>query len=240
MTDAPAPDKYKGREEKPCLHQRCSYTVSVIVWLRLPAGLGAGASVWIGALLAQANGYPVRPLATVAATLLALALLIFMSVQVGCGRQMLSSALGGWGASMAGYALNSGHWAAEVLVLGVLLSLSLFLVSLSQDFLRLGRDQPAGRLSLISRTGVMGGALLYTLVNIVVIVGLVVCILLPATPLPHHQVLWGVILIAVVNQELIKRRLYRQPRYHLRLWGLSAIAYLTLVGAFLVIAWGRQ
>lgn len=195
--------------------------------------------MWVGALLAAVNGYPVQVVVTLGASLLTFVLLGWAFSGGGAGREVLTSLMGGWGASQAGYYLNSGHWASELLVLGVLFTLALLMVLLSQGFLCLAQDVAAGRRSLVTGLGLAGGALGYTIINILLIAGVVFCLHFPATPLPFQPLLWISIILAVINQECIKRKFYRHQRRQVILWGLSSAAYLSLVSAFLVITGGR-
>ena len=74
-----------------------------------------------------------------------------------------------------------------------------------------------------------GGAargLLFTLVNIVLIIGLLLVWYFPATPLPGRGGAWVLATAAVLNQELIKRKYYGSYR------GSIILAWMT--AAFLV------
>lgn len=134
-----------------------------------------------------------------------------------------------------GFYIQSGHWASELFLYGLPLSFSAFCVCLAQGFWDYTVDLKGGRPTLVTHLGLVGAALVYTLVNILTIVALVLCILFPAVPLPYHQGLWFIILLAVVNQEMVKRRQYRQPRGQAFLWGLTWLVNLSMGGWFLVM-----
>ncbi|MBW1986764.1 MAG: hypothetical protein JRI50_05980 [Deltaproteobacteria bacterium] len=140
---------------------------------------------------------------------------------------------------LAGFYIQSGHWASELFLYGLPLSFSGFCVYLTQGFRNYASDLETGRLTLVTRLGLISGALVYTLANILTIIGLVLCILLPAVRLPYHQGLWLIILVAVVNQEMIKRRQYRQPQGQTTLWGLTWLVNLGMGGWFLVMVAAR-
>ena len=53
------------------------------------------------------------------------------------------------------------------------------------------------------------GALIFTISNILTIIGLVLILIFPAASLPWRFGLWPLLILAVINQELIKRKAYR-------------------------------
>jgi hypothetical protein len=73
--------------------------------------------------------------------------------------------------------------------------------------------------------------LIYTLANILTITGLVCLLLFPANPLPFRWALWLLLGLAVVNQELVKRKAYL---HEARLQLLSRLTLALQVGMGLV------
>ena len=123
----------------------------------------------------------------------------------------------------AGYYLQTRHFISEILLYGLPLSLAGFNVWLLLGFPSPDqRVEPAGH-SLAFRLGAVGAALLYTVVNILVIVGLVINILFPAAVTWSTPWLWALIALAVIIQEAIKRRAYYEEAR------LRLLCFLTLV-----------
>jgi hypothetical protein len=83
------------------------------------------------------------------------------------------------------------------------------------------------------------GALLYTVVNILTIVGLGFCLFFPPSPLPLRWGLWLLLLLAIVNQELVKRKAYRQESRLKLLCRLTLIFHLGLGLVFTLMLWQR-
>jgi hypothetical protein len=81
--------------------------------------------------------------------------------------------------------------------------------------------------------------LIYTLVNILAITGLVVCLFLPASPLPFRAGLWLVLLLAVINQELVKRKAYQQEGRLKLLCRLTLALHLSMGLIFTLMLWQR-
>ncbi|MDD3581744.1 MAG: prenyltransferase [Desulfobacca sp.] len=140
---------------------------------------------------------------------------------------------------VAGFYLQSGYWASELFLFALPLMASGACVYLSHEFRDYATDLQAGNRTLVVRLGLVGGALAYTLANILAIIGMVLVILFPATPLPYHQGLWLIILLAVINQEMVKRRKYREPRGQTRLWRLTGLVNIVMGIWFLVMAAAR-
>ncbi len=138
---------------------------------------------------------------------------------------------------LSGFYLQSRHLISEVLLYGAPLSLTAFNLFLLLGFPGPGQESEA--LSLASRLGPVGAALLYTIVNILVIVGLVVNVLFPAGEHWSRPWLWALIGLAVVNQESIKRRAYYQEA-RIRLLCVLTLALLLGMNLIFVLGlWGR-
>ncbi len=140
---------------------------------------------------------------------------------------------------LAGYYLQCGHVISEILVLGLPLSLAAFNL-----FLIWGLPLPLSTaigegLSLATRLRPPAVGLLFTVVNILMILLLVVALLFPASPYQAWCGLLGLLGVALGNQELIKRRAYvREDRLRL----LSGLLMAQQVGMGLIFSlglWGR-
>jgi 1,4-dihydroxy-2-naphthoate octaprenyltransferase len=138
----------------------------------------------------------------------------------------------------AGFYLQSGYWVAEELLYGLPLTFAGFNLFLIYGFPDPGEEAPPPH-SLAARLGPAPAALIYTVANVLVILGLVALLFLPASPLPFQALIWPLLLLAVVNQELIKRRAYRQePRLRL-LCRLSLALHLGMAAVFTLMLWQR-
>jgi 1,4-dihydroxy-2-naphthoate octaprenyltransferase len=122
----------------------------------------------------------------------------------------------------AGFYLQCGHFITEVLIYGLPLTFAAFNLFLIQGFPSPASGEGESRCTLAERLGPVAGALIYTLVNVLTIIGLLLGFLFPASPLPFRHALLLLVLLAVVNQELIKRKVYREER------GLRSLGFLTL------------
>ena len=122
----------------------------------------------------------------------------------------------------AGFYLQCGHFVTEALIYGLPLTFAAFNLFLIQGFPDPAAGEGQSRHTLAERLGPVAGALIYTLINILTIIGLLMGFLFPASPLPFRHALLLLALLAVVNQELIKRKVYREER------GLRSLCFLTL------------
>ena len=140
---------------------------------------------------------------------------------------------------LAGFYLQSHHLVSEILLYGLPLSLAAFNLFLILGFPEVGQEERPKNATLAARLGPVGAALLYTIVNILVILSLLIGLFFPAASHFGHSWLWALIVLAVVNQELIKRRAYLQEAR------LQLLCFLTLalhVGMSLIFGlnlWGR-
>lgn len=140
---------------------------------------------------------------------------------------------------VAGFYLESGHLVTEVLLYGVPLTLAAFNLFLIYGFPNPEAEPQLPPQSLAQRLGPVPGALLYTVVNILTIVGLGFCLFFPPSPLPLRWGLWLLLLLAIVNQELVKRKAYRQESRLKLLCRLTLIFHLGLGLVFTLMLWQR-
>lgn|GEM_PF-519298 len=108
----------------------------------------------------------------------------------------------------AGYYLQGGHLISEVLVFGLPLSLAAFNIFLIHGMPEATRKSQPARFSLAERLSPPATGLLFTVVNILTIICLIFILLFPAGVLPARWGLWGLLILALISQELIKRRAY--------------------------------
>jgi 1,4-dihydroxy-2-naphthoate octaprenyltransferase len=109
---------------------------------------------------------------------------------------------------ITGLYLQCGQLLTEVLLYGLPLTFTGFNL-----FLIYGFPSPADPLpprNLAARVQPITTALLYTIFNVLTIIGLVLILIFPASPLPWRFGLAPLALLAVVNQELVKRKAYLQ------------------------------
>ncbi len=135
---------------------------------------------------------------------------------------------------LAGYYLQGGHLISEILVFGLPLSLAAFNLFLIHGLPDAARKSQPARFSLAERLSPPATGLLFTVVNILTVIGLVFYLFFPAGELPARWVLWGLLLLALVNQEIIKRRAYYQEKL------INLLCRLTLalhLGMGLVFTW---
>ena len=138
---------------------------------------------------------------------------------------------------LTGYYLQAGHLISEIPLYGAPLSLAAFNLLLLLGFPRPG--EVAARLSLAARLGPVGVGLLYTIINILVIVGLLICLFFPAASNFGQPWLWALIVLALINQELVKRRAYFQAA-RIQLLCFSTLAlHLGINLVFALGLWGR-
>jgi 1,4-dihydroxy-2-naphthoate octaprenyltransferase len=156
----------------------------------------------------------------------------------------------GWGEALAGlcfgflpvtagYYLQTGHLITEILLYALPLTFAGFNLFLVHGFPPLQGEAPEPRYSLAARVGPVAAALIFTLVNILTIVGLVFDLLFPAFPLPCR---WGfilMILLAVVNQELVKQKAYRREARISLLCRLTLALQLGMGLVFVISLWQR-
>jgi hypothetical protein len=123
---------------------------------------------------------------------------------------------------LSGYYLQSQYVISEILLYGLPLSLAAFNVLLVLGYPVPGEEAEPKPLTLAARLGPVGAALLYTIINILVVLGLLVALYFPAVRAFGQSWLWALIVLALVNQELVKRRAYYQESR------LQLLCFLTL------------
>jgi hypothetical protein len=172
--------------------------------------ISGATSFWVGALLAQINGYPVKIVLSLgAAAVLALGQGAVIW-RLRWGRDIIASFILGLLPACFGFFLQSRHWASELFILGFLLTLANFNALLAQ------RWEQEWKLLITEGThnfpdGAARG-LVFTLVNILIISGLLLIWFFPPAPLPGRGGAWVLATAAVLNQELIKRKYYASYR----------------------------
>ncbi|MGQ9920279.1 MAG: hypothetical protein ACUVRZ_03000 [Desulfobacca sp.] len=201
---------------------------------RLPVLWLSGAVTFvIGVLLAQCNGYPLQPPRTGGLALLLVSLQAAVLWRLTWGRAVGGGLVLGLLPLYLGFYGQSRHWVSEVWILGLFLSLAASNALLADRWF-----QEWQRLALSPTAAPPGGApraLAFTLVNILLICGLLGIWYFPANPLPGRDGAWLVALTAVGNQELIKRRYYASFRGSLILAWSAAGCHLLLVAWLLLV-----
>jgi 1,4-dihydroxy-2-naphthoate octaprenyltransferase len=139
----------------------------------------------------------------------------------------------------AGLYLQCGQLLTEVLLYGLPLSFAGFNLFLIYGFPRPGAAPGAGGGGLASRLGPMAGALTFTVCNVLTILGLVAILFFPAPALPGQAALWPLLALAVVLQELVKRKTYLQEAGLKRLGRLTLALHLGLGWVFVLMLWLR-
>jgi len=138
---------------------------------------------------------------------------------------------------VTGLYLQCGHLLAEVLLYGLPLTFTGFNLFLVYGFPVPG-GAPGSR-SLAARMEPATGALVYTIGNILTIVGLVLILIFPASALPWRFGLWPLLILAVINQELIKRKAYREENRLKLLGRLTLTLHVGMGLVFLLMLWQR-
>jgi hypothetical protein len=182
--------------------------------------ISGAAAFWVGVLLAQINGYPVKIFLSLGAAL-ALALGQYAVIwRLRRGRDLIASCVLGFLPAYLGFYLQSRHWVSELFILGSLLSLAGLNAMLAQRW-----EQEWKSLVIQGTDRVPDGAprgLVFTVVNILVIIGLLLIWYVPATPMPGRGGAWVLATAAILNQELIKRKYYASYRGSIILARMSA------------------
>jgi 1,4-dihydroxy-2-naphthoate octaprenyltransferase len=156
-------------------------------------------------------------------------------------RRGLGEALGGLCFGLVpvatGLYLQCGQLLSEILLYGLPLTFTGFNL-----FLVYGFPQPGNApfpQTLAARIDPLTSALIYTIANILTIVGLVLILIFPASALPWRFGLWPLILLAVVNQELIKRKVYLKEHRLGLLSRLTLVLHLGMSLVFILMLWQR-
>ena len=138
---------------------------------------------------------------------------------------------------LTGFYLQSGHLISEILLYGIPLSLAGFNLFLVLGFPEPGQE--VERTTLATRLGPVGAAFLYTIINVLVALSLIISIFFPAASHWGQSWLWALIVLAMVNQELVKRRAYYQETRLQLLCLLNLALHLGMSVVFGLGLWGR-
>jgi len=156
-------------------------------------------------------------------------------------RRGLGEAVGGFCFGLlpvaAGLYLQCGQLLTEVLLYGLPLTFTGFNLFLVYGFPGPGAA-PASR-TLAARVEPVTGALLYTIFNVLTIIGLALILIFPAAALPWRFGLWPLLILAVINQEIIKRKAYRDERRLKLLGRLTLTLHLGMGLGFVLMLWQR-
>ena len=82
-------------------------------------------------------------------------------------------------------------------------------------------------------------ALIFTISNIFTIIGLALILIFPAATLPWRFGLWPLLILAVINQELIKRKAYRDEGRLKLLGRLTLTLHVGMGLVFVLMLWQR-
>jgi 1,4-dihydroxy-2-naphthoate octaprenyltransferase len=138
---------------------------------------------------------------------------------------------------VTGLYLQCGQLLTELLLYGLPLSFTGFNL-----FLLYGFPEPGaapGFRTLAARLEPPTSALIFTLSNIFTIIALVLILIFPAASLPWRYGLWPLAILAVLNQELIKRKAYRDERRLKLLGRLTLTLHLGMGLVFVLMLWQR-
>lgn len=156
-------------------------------------------------------------------------------------RRGLGEAVGGFCFGLlpvaTGLYLQCGHLLTEVLLYGLPLTFTGFNL-----FLVYGTPGSEAALSsgtLGARVQPTTGALIYTINNVLTIIGLALILIFPAASLPWRFGLWPLLILAVINQELVKRKAYRDERRLTLLARLTLTLHLGMGLVFVFMLWQR-
>jgi 1,4-dihydroxy-2-naphthoate octaprenyltransferase len=136
-----------------------------------------------------------------------------------------------------GLYLQCGQLLTEVLLYGLPLTFTgfnLFLVYGTP-----GPEAAPGSGTLATRVAPTTGALIFTINNVLTIIGLALILIFPAASLPWRFGLWPLLILAVINQELVKRKAYRDERRLTLLARLTLTLHLGMGLVFVLMLWQR-
>ena len=136
-----------------------------------------------------------------------------------------------------GLYLQCGHLLTEVLLYGLPLTFTGFNL-----FLAYGTPGPMtapGSGTLAARVAPLTWALIFSINNVLTIIGLALILIFPAASLPWRFGLWPLLILAVINQELVKRKAYRDERRINLLARLTLTLHLGMGLVFVLMLWQR-
>jgi 1,4-dihydroxy-2-naphthoate octaprenyltransferase len=136
-----------------------------------------------------------------------------------------------------GLYLQCGQLLTELLFYGLPLTFTGFNLFLVYGFPRPGDEAPPRTLAV--RVQPLTAALLYTIFNVLTILVLMVILIFPASALPWRFGLVPLAILAVVNQELIKRKTYLQEGRLQLLARLTLTLHVGMGLVFVMMLWQR-
>jgi 1,4-dihydroxy-2-naphthoate octaprenyltransferase len=136
-----------------------------------------------------------------------------------------------------GLYLQCGQLLTEVLLYGLPLTFTGFNLFLIYGFP--GSGAAPGPRTLAARIEPATAALIYTIVNILTIIGLALILIFPAASLPWRFGLWPLLILAVINQEIIKRKAYRDEGRIKLLARLTLTLHVGMGLVFVSMLWQR-
>jgi 1,4-dihydroxy-2-naphthoate octaprenyltransferase len=156
-------------------------------------------------------------------------------------RRGLGEAVGGFCFGLlpvaTGLYLQCDQLLTEVLLYGLPLTFTGFNLFLVYGFP--GPGAAPGSRTLAARVEPVTGALLYTIFNVLTIIGLVLILIFPAAALPWRFGLWPLLILAVINQEIIKRKAHRDEGRLKLLGRLTLTLHLSMGLIFVLMLWQR-
>jgi 1,4-dihydroxy-2-naphthoate octaprenyltransferase len=156
-------------------------------------------------------------------------------------RRGLGEAVGGFCFGLlpvaTGLYLQCGQLLTEVLLYGLPLTFTAF--NLFLVYGTPGPEAAPGSGTLAARVAPTTGALIFTINNVLTIIGLALILIFPAASLPWRFGLWPLLLLAVINQELVKRKAYRDERRLTLLARLTLTLHLGMGLVFVFMLWQR-
>jgi 1,4-dihydroxy-2-naphthoate octaprenyltransferase len=156
-------------------------------------------------------------------------------------RRGLGEAVGGFCFGLlpvaAGLYLQCGQLLSEILLYGLPLTFTGFNLFLTYGFP--GSGAAPNPRTLAARIEPATAALIYTISNILTIIGLVLILIFPAASLPWRFGLWPLLILAVINQELIKRKVYRDEGRIRLLARLTLTLHVGMGLVFVLMLWQR-
>jgi 1,4-dihydroxy-2-naphthoate octaprenyltransferase len=138
---------------------------------------------------------------------------------------------------ITGLYVQCGQLLTETFLYGLPLSFTGFNLFLVYGFPSAANE--AAPRTLAARVQPITAALLYTIFNVLTIGGLILILIFPAAALPWRFGLVPLCLLAVVNQELIKRKAYLQEGRIRLLSRLTLVLHLGMGLVFLLMLWQR-
>ncbi len=168
------------------------------------------AAFWVGGLLAQINGYPLKITQSLGAALILALGQSALVWRLRWGRELIGGLFLGFLPAYLGFYLQSHHWVSELFILGLMLSFASFNTLQAQRWQQEWSVTAAGATDL--HPNAVRRGLVFTLVNTLLIIGLLLVWYFPPTPMPGRGGAWVLVAAAVLSQEFIKRKYYASFR----------------------------